>query len=139
MSPAATALAGGTGLGMGLIYRALVHHLTVIHLQVANVHDLPPGHRCHVELLDAMQVGEREREAFALRRRDELIHIHGMNGLIALLIATTVAKGLPASGETGEEDICHELLLRCKAVGLWRPLPGNRGSSLSIERADICR
>ena len=89
-----------------------------------------------MELLDAMQVCEREREALAFLGSDELVHVHGMNGLIALSIATTVAQGLPASGEAGEEDIGHELLLRCDAAGLWTS-PGNRGSFPS-KRADIC-
>jgi hypothetical protein len=122
-----------------LIHRALVHHLTVIHLQLPHVHGLSPGHRCHVQLLEAMQVGEREREAFALRRRNQLVHVYGMNGLIARLIATTVAQGLPASGETGKEDICHALLLRGDAVGLWQPRPGNRGAFPALDGADICR
>lgn len=61
-----------------------------------------------MQVLDAMQVGQRKSEAFSLLGRDELIHIDCMNRLLTLDIATTVAKGFPASGKTGEKDIGHD-------------------------------
>jgi hypothetical protein len=126
--PVVMAMAGRTGSGTGLIHRALVHHLTVIHRQVTDVHRFAPGHRRHVELLDAVQVCERERQAFPFRGTNELVDINRMDGLIARVIATTVAKGLPASGETCEEDIRHALpLLRGHPVPLWQPRPEHCG------------
>jgi hypothetical protein len=44
-----------------------------------------------VELLDAVQVGERKGKALPFRGADQLIDVNGMNRLVALLIATTVA------------------------------------------------
>jgi hypothetical protein len=61
-----------------------------------------------MQVLDAMQVGQGKGEAFALFGRDKLIDVDRMNRLLALVIATTVAKGLPASGETREKDIGHD-------------------------------
>lgn len=84
-----------------------------------------------MELLDAMQVAEGKRKALPFLGTDELIDVHGMNGLIALVMATTVAKWLPASGETREEYTSHAFrLLRCSPVERWQPPPGNRGSSV---------
>jgi hypothetical protein len=60
-----------------------------------------------VEVLDAVQVGQRKGKAFPLFGRDEFIDIDRMNRLIARSVATTVAKRLPASGETGQKDISH--------------------------------
>jgi hypothetical protein len=50
-----------------------------------------------VEMLDAMQVGQRKGKPLALFGRDKLIDIDRMNRLIALAIATTVAERFPAS------------------------------------------
>jgi hypothetical protein len=50
-----------------------------------------------MEMLDAMQVGQRKGKPLALFGRDKLIDIDRMNRLIALAIATTVAKRFPAS------------------------------------------
>jgi hypothetical protein len=61
-----------------------------------------------VEVLDAMQVGQCKGKTFSLFRCDKLIDVDRMNRLITCIVATTVAKGLPASGETGEKDISHD-------------------------------
>ena len=61
-----------------------------------------------MQLLDAMQVGQRKGKPFSVFGCDEDIDVDGVNRLIALLIATTVAKRLPASGQAGEKNISHE-------------------------------
>jgi hypothetical protein len=63
-----------------------------------------------MEVLDAMQVGQRKSKTFSFFRGDKLIDVDRMNRLITrvIVIATTVAKGLPASGEAGEKDISHD-------------------------------
>ncbi len=63
-----------------------------------------------MEVLDAVHVRQRKGKPFSLFGCDEFIDIDGMNGLIARLIATTVAKRLPTSGETREKDISHDTL-----------------------------
>jgi hypothetical protein len=60
-----------------------------------------------MQMLDPMQAGQGKGKPFSLLGRNELIHIDRMNRLLTLIIATTVAKGLPASGETGQEDVSH--------------------------------
>jgi hypothetical protein len=52
-----------------------------------------------MEVLDAVQVGQRKGKAFPFFRRDKFIDIDRVNRLVAVAIATTVAKGLPASSE----------------------------------------
>lgn len=61
-----------------------------------------------MQVLDTMQVGQRKGKAFSFFGRDKLIDIDRMNRLLTLVIATTVAKGLPASGKTGEKNISHD-------------------------------
>jgi len=60
-----------------------------------------------MEVLDAMQIPQRKGEPFPLFRCNKLIYINGMNRLIARLIATTVAKRVPTSGDTGQKDVSH--------------------------------
>ena len=91
----------GRGLGAGLILRALIDNLAVVHVELVHIDDLAAGSGRDMQVLDAMQVGQRKGKTFALFRSDKLIDIDRMNRLLTLLIATTVAKGLPASGETG--------------------------------------
>jgi hypothetical protein len=64
------------------------------------VGDGPPGDGGDVEALDAVHVRQRKGKPFSLLGCDEFIDIDRMNGLIARSIATTVAKRLPASGDT---------------------------------------
>ena len=61
-----------------------------------------------MQTLDSMQVGQRKSKPFSVFGFDEDIDIDGMNGLITLLSATTVAKRLLASSSTGEKKIRHE-------------------------------
>jgi hypothetical protein len=61
-----------------------------------------------MQVLDAMQIGQRKGKPFSLCRCDELIDVDRMNRFIAPSIATTVAKRLPASGETSQEDVSHD-------------------------------
>jgi hypothetical protein len=49
-----TELAGLKRLCPGLIRRALIDDLAVVHVQPARVHGFPPGHGGHVEVLDAV-------------------------------------------------------------------------------------
>jgi hypothetical protein len=68
-----------------------------------------------MEVLDAVHVCQRKGKSFPLFWCDKFIDIDGMNGLIARLIATTVAKRLPASGHTGQKDVSHNDLLSSNA------------------------
>jgi hypothetical protein len=99
---------GCRGLGAGLILRALVDNLAVVHVELVHMHDLPAGNRSDMEVLDAMQVGQRKGKTLSFFGRDKLIDIDRMNRLLTLVIATTVAKGLPTSGKTGEKNISHD-------------------------------
>jgi hypothetical protein len=99
---------GRRGLGAGLILRALVDNLAVVHVELVHMHDLPAGNRSDMEMLDAMQVGQRKGKTLSFFGRDKLIDIDRVNRLLTLLIATTVAKGLPTSGKTGEKNISHD-------------------------------
>jgi hypothetical protein len=85
-----------------------VGDLTVVHVQLAQVHGVPARDGAHVEVLDPMEVGQRKSEPFALFRRDKVIDVDGLNGLITRLIATTVAQRFPASGEAGQKDVGHK-------------------------------
>jgi hypothetical protein len=98
----------GRGLGAGLILRALVDNLAVVHVELVHINDLPAGNGGNMQVLDTMQVGQRKGKAFSFFGRDKLIDIDRMNRLLTLVIATTVAKGLPASGKTGEKNISHD-------------------------------
>jgi len=68
-----------------------------------------------MQMLDPMQVGQCKGKPFSLLGRNQLIYIDRMNRLVTLIIATTVAKGLPASGKTGEKDVSHASHPRCPA------------------------
>ncbi len=81
--------------------------MTVIHPQLACSHRLPTRHSADVELLDAMQVGERKGKALPFLGADQLIDVNGVNRLVALVIATTVAQGFPASGQAREKELGH--------------------------------
>jgi hypothetical protein len=61
-----------------------------------------------MQVLDAMQIGQRKGKPFSLCRCDELIDVDRMNRFSALLVATTVAQRFPASGETGQKDVSHD-------------------------------
>jgi hypothetical protein len=93
----------------GLIHRALVDDLAIIHLDLVWVGDRPTRDGSDVEMLNTMQVGERKGKPLPLLGRDHFIDVDGMNGLITRFIATTVAKGLPASSEAGQEDVSHAI------------------------------
>ncbi|MBI3327450.1 MAG: hypothetical protein HYZ81_12210 [Nitrospinae bacterium] len=49
--------------------------------------------------LNAVQIPEGKGEALALIRGEEVIHVDGVDRLIAGVIATTVAQWLPSSRE----------------------------------------
>ena len=86
---------------------ALVDDLAVVHVELVHINSLPAWSGGDMQMLDPMHVGQGKGKPFSLLGRNELIHIDRMNRLLTLVIATTVAKGLPASGETGEEDVSH--------------------------------
>jgi hypothetical protein len=77
------------------------------------VRDLSARNGGDMELLDAMQIRQRKGKPFPLFRCDKLIDIDCVNWLIAVLIATTVAKRLPASSKTGKKDASHDGYLSC--------------------------
>ena len=86
-----------------------------------------------MQLLNAMQVCEGKRKALPFLGTDELIDVNRMNRLIALVIATTVAKGLPASGDTCEKHIRHDGHPWCgtdASHGAWRGSRHHRLSAL---------
>ena len=59
---------GETGLGLGLILRALVDDLASIPVELVQVSDPSTGDGGDMEVLDAMQVGQSQRQiVFALR------------------------------------------------------------------------
>lgn len=60
-----------------------------------------------MKMLYPMEVSQRKGKPFSLFRRDKLIDINRMNGLITALIATTVAQRFVTSGETGQKDVSH--------------------------------
>ena len=66
-----------------------------------------------MQKLDPMQVGQCKGKPISLLGRNKLIDIDRMNRLLTRVIATTVAKGLPASGKTGEKDVGHVSHPRC--------------------------
>jgi len=54
-----------------------------------------------------MQMAERKGETLALVGGEELIDIDGVNRLITVVVATTVAQWLPASRQAGQEEVSH--------------------------------
>ena len=92
---------GSEGLFAGLVLRALVDDLAVVHMQLPRVHGVSTRNGLHMQVGDPMEVGQRKGKAFSLFRRDKVIDIYRMNRLITMLIATTVAQGFIASGEAG--------------------------------------
>jgi len=104
---------GETGLDPGLILRALVDDLAIIHVELVQVGDPSTGDGGDMEVLDAMQAGQRKGKSFSLFGCNELIDVDRVNRLLTFPVATTVAKGLPASDETGKKDVrhhCHPLV-----------------------------
>jgi hypothetical protein len=63
-------LMGETGLGPGLILPALVDHLAIIHVELVEVGDPSTGDGGDMQVLDAMQVGQRKGKAFSFFGRD---------------------------------------------------------------------
>jgi hypothetical protein len=75
--------------------------LAIIQPQPSYVDGCRTRHRSDMQLLEPVHVVEGKPKAFALLGGDELIDIDRMNRLFTVLIATTVAQRLPASGQTG--------------------------------------
>ena len=100
-------LMGERGLSPGLILRALVDDLAIIHVELVQVIDPSMGDRGDMKVLDTMQVGQCKGKSFSFFGCDERIDLNHVNWLLTFPVATTVAKGLPASGETGKEDVSH--------------------------------
>jgi hypothetical protein len=110
---------GETGLGPGLILRALVDHLAIIHVKLVQVGDPSSGDGGDMQVLDAMQVGQCKGKSFSLFGCNELIDVDRVNRLLTFPVATTVAKGLPTSGETGKKDVrhhCHSSSTTCRSI-----------------------
>jgi hypothetical protein len=98
---------GETGLDPGLILRALVDDLAIIRVELVQVGDPSSGDGGDMEVLDARQVGQCKGNSFSLFGCNELIDVDRVNRLLTFPVATTVAKGLPTSGETGKKDVSH--------------------------------
>jgi hypothetical protein len=98
---------GETGLDPGLMLRALVDDLAIIRVELVQVGDSSTRDGGDMEVLDAMQVSQRKGKAFSLFGCNELIDVDRVNRLLPFPVATTVAKGLPTSGETGKKDVSH--------------------------------
>lgn len=94
-------------LGAGLVLRALIDDLAVVHVQLARIGSVLARDGLHVEVLDPVEVGQCESESFSFFGRNKVIDVDGVNRLITRLIATTVAQWFPASREAGQEDISH--------------------------------
>ena len=86
---------------------ALVDDLAVIHMELVHINSLTAWSGGDMQMLDPMQVGQCKGKPFSLLGRNKLIYIDRMNRLLTRVIATTVAKGLPASGKAGEKDVSH--------------------------------
>jgi hypothetical protein len=89
------------GLFAGLVLRAFVDDLAVVHVQLPRVHNVSTRDSLHMQVGNPMEVGQRKGKAFSLFRRDKVIDVDRMNRLITMLIATTVAQRFVASGEAG--------------------------------------
>jgi hypothetical protein len=87
---------------------ALIDHLAVVHAHPGDRRGPSAWHRGHVEVVDAMEVCERQGEALPCLGADESVAVKRMNGLIACLMAITVAPWPPASGETRGEGFSHD-------------------------------
>ena len=98
---------GEMGLGPGLILRALVDDLAIIHVELVQVNDPFTGDGGDMEVLDTMQVGQCKGKSLSFFGCNERIDLNRVNWLLTFPLATTVAKGLPASGETGKKDVSH--------------------------------
>ena len=110
---------GEAGLGPGLILRALVDDLAPIHVELVEVGDPSTGDGGDMQVLDAMQVSQRKGKAFSLFGCNEFIDVDRVNRLRTFPVATTVAKGLPTSGETGKKDVrhhCHSSSTTCRSI-----------------------
>ena len=68
------------------------------------------------EVLGDRQAAQCQGNAFSLFGCNELIDVDRVNWLLALTAATTVAKVLPASSETSEEDVNHHGYLAGKLL-----------------------
>jgi hypothetical protein len=109
---------GETGLGPGLILHALVDDLAIIQVALVEVGDPSTGDGGDMQVQDVMQVRQRKGKAFSLFGCNEFIDVDRVNRLLTFPVATTVAKGLPTSGETGKKDVrhhCHPLVRRMPA------------------------
>jgi hypothetical protein len=99
---------GVRGLRAGLVLRALVDDLAVIHVQLVWVHGVSARDGAHMEVLDPMEVGQRKGKPFSLFGCNKVIDVDGVNRFITRLIATTVAQWFIASGKTGQKDVSHK-------------------------------
>jgi len=127
------------GLGPGLILRALVDDLAIIHVELVEVGDPSTGDGGDMQVLDAMQVSQRKGKAFSLFGCNELIDVDRVNRLLTFPVATTVAKGLPTSGETGKKDVrhhCHLSSTTCRSIPV--PLKDKRSGDAPPLQCPSC-
>ncbi len=95
------------GLSPGLILWALVDDLAIIHRELVQVNDPSTGDGGNMKMLDTMQVSQRKGKSLSFFGCAERIDLNHVTWLLTFPLATTVAKGLPASGETGKKDVSH--------------------------------
>jgi hypothetical protein len=91
-------------------------------MEMVHINSLPAWRAGDMQMLDPMYVSQSKGKPLSLLWRNKLIHIDRMNRLLTFIIATTVAKGLPASGKAGEKDVGHashpHIILRVSATRL---------------------
>ena len=110
---------GEMGLGLGLICAHLSTTLASIHVELVQVGDPSTRDGGDMEGLDAMQVGQCKVNRFRSSGVIELIDVDRVNRLLTFPVATTVAKGLPNSNETGKKDVrhhCHSSRTTCRSI-----------------------
>jgi hypothetical protein len=100
-------LMGEMELSSGLILRAFVVDLAIIHVELSQVDDFSTGDRGGMMVLDTMQVGQCKGKSLSFFACNELIDFNRVNWLLTFPLATTVAKRLPASEEKDKENVSH--------------------------------
>ena len=100
-------LMGRMGLGPGPIRQVLVDDLAILHVELVQANNPFMGNGGDMEVLDTIQVGQCKGKSLSFFGCDERIDLNHVTWLLTFPLATTVAKGLPASGETGKKDVSH--------------------------------
>jgi hypothetical protein len=81
--------------------------LAVIRIPWAQVHGFTRGSG-GMAAPDNIHMCQRHARGFACFRCNACVDTDGLSRLIAVLVATTVATGLPDSGEREHTHVCHD-------------------------------